>query len=228
MSTIKNAVICCAGRDSLMGLNVPKCLIPIEGKPLIQWQLDQLQDIENIVVVVGYQASEVMCAVLSQRRDAVFVINHEFDSTTVLESMVRGAVYFREPFIYLDGDLLVTPSAIEAIMDAPCPSLGITRTGTNHPICVRLGEDLQAKMVVAFTRESLEYEWTGLAKLSPEHAKMCNGEAYVYQAIEHFLPATAVTIECAEVDTQEDLDEARAWMRRQLASGAFGKVAAAA
>lgn len=228
MPSIKNAVICCAGRDSLMGLNVPKCLIPIEGKPLIHWQLDQLRDIENVVVVVGYQASEVMSAVLSRRQDAIFVINHEFDSTSVLESMVRGAAYFREPFIYLDGDLLVNPSAIEAISDAPCPSLGITRTYTNHPICVKLGEGQQSQTVVAFTRDTQDYEWTGLAKLGPEHAKMCAGEAYVYQAIEHFLPATAVTIQCAEVDTQADLDEARGWMKKQLSAGEFGEVALAA
>ena len=227
MSSVRNALICCAGRDARMGLSMPKCLIPIESKPLIHWQLDQLQDIENVVIVVGFQAAQVMGTVLAKRSDAIFVINLDYDTTGVLESMVRGAVYFREPFIYLDGDLLITPSAMNAMVEAPCPSLGIRRTYSDQPICVRRGEDSQKDMVVAFTREPLEYEWTGLAKLSPEHVKMGAGEAYVYQAIEHFLPANGVMIECAEVDTQEDLDEARAWVRKQLASGEFGQLAAA-
>jgi choline kinase len=227
MSPIRNVLICCAGTDTRLGLNMPKCLVPIEGRPLLHWQLDQLEEIENVVIVIGYRASEVMGAVLAKRPDAIFVINHEFETTSTLDSMVRGAAYFREPFIYLDGDLLITPDAIQAVSDASCPCIGIRRTYSDQPVCVRMGDGSNPNMVTAFTRELEDYEWTGLAQLSPQHVKMGADEAYVYQAIEHFLPVASVKIDCVEIDTQEDLDEAKSWMKKRLASGAFGRLAEA-
>lgn len=218
MSPVRNALICSAGTSSRLGINTAKCLSPIEGRPVIQWQLDQLDDIENVVVVVGCQASQVIANVMARRPDAVFVINHDHEEASTLDSMMMGAMYFREPFIYLDGDLIVDGSAIELIAEAPCPAIGIRRTYSERPVCVRLGSNGQTGMVTGFTREILDFEWTGLAKLSPEHVRRSAGEAYVYQAIEHYLPVHAVRIDCMEVHTQHDYNHAQAWMRKRLRS----------
>lgn len=215
MSSVRNALICSPGMGSQLGMEMPRCLTPVEDRPLIHWQLDQLEDIENVVVVVGYQAAQVMATVMASRPDAIFVINHEYEQASHLDSMVLGAAYFREPFIYLDGDLIVDGSAIERIAEAPCPAVGIRRTYSHHPVCVRLGTNGQSGLVTGFTRDIQDYEWTGLAKLSPEHVNRSAGEIYVYQAIEHFLPATAIQIDCVEVDTQQDYDQTKDWLRKQ-------------
>ena len=223
MSPIRNVVICSAGVGSRLGLDMPKCLAPIEGRPLIHWQLDLLQDIENVIIVVGYQASQVMKAVLEKRPDAIFAVNHEYLTTNTLDSMLIGISRLEEPFIYLDGDLLVDSQAIGRIAEAPCPCIGIKRTYSEQPVCVKLGTGKQAGLVVGFTRELLEYEWTGLAKLNPHEAKAAKGAQYVYHAVERVLPVAAVEIDCVEIDTKRDLEEARLWMKDQALSSDFGK-----
>jgi choline kinase len=226
MSPVRNVLICSAGISSRLGLGTPSCLSPVEGRPLVHWQLDQLEDIENVVVVVGYHAPQIMASVMAKRPDAVFVINHDHEHTSALESMMMGAVYFREPFIYMDGGLIVDGEAIERMAEAPSPAVGIRRTYSDNPVCVRLGTNGHSGMVTGFTREPMEYEWTGLAKLGPEHVKRTSGEAYVYQALEHFLPVHAVEIDCVEIDTQQDYDEAQAWMRKRQGAKNALKIAA--
>ena len=57
-----NAIILAAGRGSRMKnltSDKPKCLVQLNGKTLIQWQLDALNQagISNIAVVTGYRHS---------------------------------------------------------------------------------------------------------------------------------------------------------------------------
>jgi len=225
MSSVKNIVICSAGVGSRLGLNVPKCLAPVAGRPLIHWQLDLLDDFETVIVVVGYQAPQAIRAVLDYRGDAIFVINHEYRTTNTLDSLLLGIRRLEEPFIYLDGDLLVNSSAIELIRDAPCPAIGIKRTYSEQPVCVKLEDGDGKGLVLGFTRDILEYEWTGLAKLTPEAVESAAGSQYVYHAVERCLPVASVEIDCIEVDTKNELEEAELWMNQQLASGNSGKSA---
>lgn len=60
----KTAVILAAGRGSRMGnltLDCPKCLLPLAGKPMLQWQLDALHNagINRIILVAGYKEEKL-------------------------------------------------------------------------------------------------------------------------------------------------------------------------
>ena len=196
---MRTALISCAGTNSRFGLNMPRCLAPVEGKPLIQWQLDHLQDFEDIIVVVGCQAPDVMRTVLEKRPDAVFAVNHDTQKAGLLECMAMGVNFLREPFIYLDGNSLVSSTAIQTLSEAPCPSIGIRRTYSDTPVGVRLGTGNHAGEVIAFTLEPQEYEWIGLAKLDPQHIKGASEAGCVYKAIERFLPVPAIEVDATEV-----------------------------
>ena len=41
--------------------NIPKCLLPVSGKPIIEWQIDALlaAGVDEITVVTGFQSSLV-------------------------------------------------------------------------------------------------------------------------------------------------------------------------
>ena len=68
MSISKTVVIGCAGIGSRLGLGQSKALINIHGKPLIHWQLELLAEVEDVRVVVGYQANEVIKTILEVRK----------------------------------------------------------------------------------------------------------------------------------------------------------------
>ena len=53
-------VISCAGMGTRLGLCCTKALVEVEGKTLIERQLDMLKDYDDIRVVVGYQAEKVI------------------------------------------------------------------------------------------------------------------------------------------------------------------------
>ena len=60
MQNSKFAIISCAGIGSRLGLNKVKCLVEINGKSLISWQLDQLIDFDIVFVVIGFQSEDVI------------------------------------------------------------------------------------------------------------------------------------------------------------------------
>ena len=51
----KTVIISCAGMGTRLGLNIPKCLVEINGKTLLEIQLQQLEDVEDVRIVVGYK-----------------------------------------------------------------------------------------------------------------------------------------------------------------------------
>ncbi|MDE4980341.1 2-C-methyl-D-erythritol 4-phosphate cytidylyltransferase, partial [Francisella tularensis subsp. holarctica] len=74
-------ILSCAGIGSRLGLGKTKALIEIKSKSLIDYQLSNFKNIEDIRIVIGYQANEVISAALSIRKDIIFVFNHDYFNT---------------------------------------------------------------------------------------------------------------------------------------------------
>ncbi len=55
MSNVKHAVIAAAGLGSRLGLGKPKCLLEVDNKPLIEYQLKLLKNVADVRVVVGFE-----------------------------------------------------------------------------------------------------------------------------------------------------------------------------
>ena len=81
MQIPKTVIIGCAGVGSRLGLGQTKALITLYDKPLIIWQLEQLQNIEDLRIVVGFQANDVIETVLQYRKNVTFVFNHDYFHT---------------------------------------------------------------------------------------------------------------------------------------------------
>jgi choline kinase len=209
-------IICAAGTGSRLGFNLPKCLTEIEGRPLVYWQLDLLNEFSTIIMVIGFRFQEVIDTVSARRPDVTFVHNTEYLSTNTLDSLRLGAMQVAEPFVSLDGDLLVTKSALESINAAQSPTIGIKKTYSDEPVCVKIEHQNNSDKVIGFTRQTMEYEWTGLAKIEPKHLKATSDAKYVYQALENILPINYVNIDCQEIDTLADYEEAKIWIRKNL------------
>ncbi len=203
MSFAKSVVISCAGIGSRLGLATTKALIKIEGKTLIAWQLEQLANVEDIRIVVGFQAKDVIDEVLKYRKDAIFVYNHDYFNTKTGASFYLGARHANEYVIELDGDLLIHPKDMQKLLQEEGEYIAYADKLGEDAVFVRLNEKNE---VIEFSREGGDYEWTGPACLSKE--KIFFSDEHVYNIIESHLPMRGIKVRACDVDTYEDYKRA--------------------
>ena len=84
MSSVKSVVISCAGIGSRLGLGLTKALVQINGRSLISWQLELFKDVEDIRIVIGFQANDIIEEVRKHRQDVIFIFNHQINIHMVL------------------------------------------------------------------------------------------------------------------------------------------------
>jgi choline kinase len=125
--SIDRAVLLSAGKGSrLLPLTAdrPKCLIELNGRTLLEWQLDSLFEagITEVVVVTGFRPDlvEAVVAARGADRGAVSTIfNPFYHVADNLGSawMARGAM--DGDFLLLNGDTLVPPALVARLIAAP-------------------------------------------------------------------------------------------------------------
>ena len=204
-------IISCAGMGTRLGLGCTKALVEIEGKTLIERQLEILKDYDDIRVVVGYQAERVIDVVNSVRKDVMFVFNHDYRNTGTGASFTLGAKYGREYVVALDGDLLVHPDDLIAVLEHKGNCVGGTTPSTDNPWLMPTKEVDGVECVTGFMKEEGSYEWTGLAKIKTELLQP--GKRHVFHLIEPLLPVPMKFIRTKEIDTIDDYERAVKWIR---------------
>lgn len=102
---------------------IPKCILPVRGRPLIGWQIDTLArcGIADITVVTGYGAGEVetRLAELYGPHRIRTLYNPFFASTDNLVSCWVARVAMQEDFLLLNGDTLFEAAVLERLLAAP-------------------------------------------------------------------------------------------------------------
>ena len=214
VAAVETIVICAAGTGSRLGVGVPKCLVSVDGRSIIDRQLDLVEDIPDLRVTVGYREDLVVRHVVSRRPDAIFVRNPDYHTTTTLHSLRRAVAHLDRPFVALDGDLLVEPGGFRSFLDAcagGAPLIGVTPATTDDAVFVTMAD--RDIVVTAFHRDPpSSVEWSGPAFLRREHLRDSDG--YVFEALIPWLPLNAHLLETAEIDTPDDLDRALKTVRR--------------
>jgi choline kinase len=202
---IDTAVICAAGLGSRLGLDTPKCLVKVGGRPLIYYLLNVLKDIKNIRIVVGFKEEDVIRYVKAIRKDVVFIRNKNYMSTTNSFSLFLGTRDIQTPFLNIDGDMFLTDDNFEkfyAQINEKEDLVAITKAYTEDAVFVKINEQ---NLVEQFSREKISnFEWTGIAYFA--NIKISEQGKYVYQEIEKQLPVKAIEIDCFEIDTPRDLE----------------------
>ena len=105
-----HALILAAGTGSRLALGVPKCLVQVGGRPLLDHQLDA---IEQVTVVVGYEHEQVEDAA---RGRAEVVHNERYADTNSLYSfwLARDAV--EGDLLVLNSDVLFAPRLLRDLL----------------------------------------------------------------------------------------------------------------
>jgi choline kinase len=202
MSSVKSVIISCAGIGSRLGLATTKALIKIEGKSLIAWQLELFKDIEDIRIVVGFQANDVINEVLKYRKDVIFVYNHNYFETKTGASFYLGARHANEYVIEYDGDLLVHPDDIKICLETD-EYIAYSDKSSTDAVFVKTNNNGD---VIAFSRQEGDYEWTGPASIRKNKLKYSSGN--VFNQLEEYLPMKGIKIRACDIDTYDDYEHA--------------------
>lgn len=194
-----SVILCCAGIGSRLGLATTKALVSIGGKPLIAWQLEQFRNVEDLRIVLGFQAQDVVNEVRKYRDDVIFVYNHNYFETKTGASYYLGARHANEYVIEWDGDLLVHPDDVKRCLSQPGEYLAYSERSSQDAVFVRCDS---GGNVLAFSATSGDYEWTGPVSLKKERLNYTSGN--VYNQLEPCLPLPGLKIRACDIDTHED------------------------
>ncbi len=199
MSSTKSVIISAAGLGSRLGLAKTKALINIDGKSLIRWQLDLFKDVEDIRIVVGFQANDVIEEVRGYRDDVIFVYNHNYFNSKTGESYYLGAKDGNEYAIEFDGDLLVHPDDMKMLLEQNGEWIAYSDKMSDDAVLVTTGKEGE---VLSFSRETGHYEWTGPCCIKKD--KLNHTSGHVFNQLEPFLPMRGIKIRACDIDTYDD------------------------
>ncbi len=211
MSSVKSIVISCAGIGSRLGLGQTKALIKINGKSLISWQLELFKNVKDVRIVIGYQANDIINEVLKYRKDVIFVYNHRYFETKTGASFFLGSQHASEYVLEWDGDLLVHPEDVKKILETEGEFICYAEKSSDEAVFVQTDDQGN---VLAFSRETGDYEWTGPACIKKEKVRYSSGN--VFNQIEPYLPMKGIKVRAYDIDTYSDykrvLEITKDWM----------------
>jgi choline kinase len=119
----RRAVVVAAGMGRRLAPftdEMPKCLVPVRGRPMLRRALDafRAEGLSDFVVVRGYRAE-----VLERRRAELgpgvrFVENPAYQVNNILQSLFCAEAELGEPFLFTYADIVFAPAVVGALMAA--------------------------------------------------------------------------------------------------------------
>jgi choline kinase len=215
---------------------LPKCLLPVAGQTILSRAVSILADfgIQRITVVDGFGGDRVRAALRSEFAPGwfSFVRNHEYETTNNAYSLWLARRPEGEPLILLDADVVFDPEVLSLLIEDGHPNrLAVRSRGGvgQEEVKIRLGPDGRISDIgkhVSLDRTAGES--VGLAAFSAPFASLLFAvlerrllhergldEWYesafleLIEAGEEVYPVDLGGLRAIEVDTFEDLEEAR-------------------
>ncbi len=208
----KTVVIAAAGKGSRLGAGLPKCLIEVNGHAVFEYQMKALQWADEIRMVVGYRAEEVIRRVSAVNDKVVFVWNEDYAKTTTLQSNFLGAEGIGEKALFIDGDMLLCRGTGEELCrryeENEC-FIGVSRELSQEPVYA----GVEGGYVRWFSYEKpSSYEWANVALIDTKMLEYA--QTHFYVQLEKYLPLPFLEVERLEIDTREDFLYAEQTVRK--------------
>ena len=128
-----NAIILCGGLSTRLGditKSIPKVLLEIKGKTVLEWQLEKLKKlgVTEVVLAAGHLA-EVLHSKIGLHKDGVDLIYAIEQERLGTGGAIKHAWEYvtkpGEPMIILNGDVLTTVDLADMVKFLPADSDGI-------------------------------------------------------------------------------------------------------
>ena len=127
------AIILAAGMGKRLGeytRNNTKCMVPVNGTPLIDRTLNQLSKLglNRVVIVVGYEGQKLM-GYLGTERNGLrieYVNNPIYDKTNNIYSLALAKKQLQEDdTLLIESDLIFDDGMFDLLLDNPFPNLAL-------------------------------------------------------------------------------------------------------
>ena len=130
MVSNKLAIVLAAGKGTRMNSDLPKVLIPVRGRPMIEYVLDALDStgIDESLVVVGYRRDDVRRALAGRSRVA-------FVEQTEQRGTGHAAMVCREHLELHDGPVLIVTGDSPLVQSASLSRL-VQEFERDRPACM--------------------------------------------------------------------------------------------
>jgi len=137
------AVIIAGGRGSRMGdltNDEQKCMLPVEGAPIMTHLLDNLVETfgsADLVIATGYRADSIVRAFGNRYRSVDIEYVHSSEQLETRRRLLLTADLVHNPFLYLAGDVISEPSLMKRVAEgfereAGTGIIGVISAATDH------------------------------------------------------------------------------------------------
>lgn len=123
------AIILAAGKGGRLAPYTdsrPKCLVQVDGKAILDYQLEALEaaGVEDVVIVTGYR-KEMVAEHLKNRGCPEFTLieNERYGETNTAYSLWLARHEMTDDFFYLNGDVLIHPEIIRRLAGSTAPEV---------------------------------------------------------------------------------------------------------
>ncbi len=195
-------IINAAGCGSRLGQGLPKSLVRVGTRLMLDWQLcDMCLPTDRVRIVVGYRGDEVAALARRLFPSIEVVFNSTWSTTKTAASLSLGAAGLDGRCLSLDGDLLVHPDDFRKLVQHTEDLIGITPASSSQPVFAELDKD---ERCCGFSfHNDTGLEWTGLVNFNPKVVPPAHGN--VFEMISCILPTPTLSVRTVEIDTPEDL-----------------------
>ena len=127
------AIILAAGMGKRLGeytKNNTKCMVPVNGVPLIDRVLQQLSglNLSRVVIVVGYEGQKLIDYIGNEYNGLKieYIFNSIYDKTNNIYSLALAKDKMQEDdTLLLESDLIFDDRLFSLVVDNPCPNLAL-------------------------------------------------------------------------------------------------------
>lgn len=234
------AVILAAGKGTRLKAKtdtLPKAMIEIEGKPLLEYSLDALIEngLSDVIMVVGFRYETISQKFGNQYRGLKiqYVKNDKYAETGSMYSLALVKDIITDEILLMESDLLYESRAISLLLKSNRPNsilvTGLSGSGDEVYICANdkqeiteLGKNISGSRkqtaigelagISRFQRNFLELVFTEAGEDFKNGKMNFHYEECVFRTSRQTMPIHAVRgtdLAWIEIDTAEDLQKAR-------------------
>lgn len=96
---------------------IPKCLVPLKGKTILEWQIEAARSlgINDIVVITGFRSEAIQIPGITK------VHNPQYENSNMVYSLFCAEPVMKSEFVISYGDIVYSPEILSKLITSEAP-----------------------------------------------------------------------------------------------------------